>query len=274
VKTKVIVWGTYAVVMVIMLIIIFPILWLILLSLKTQAQAFTYPPVFKFKPYWKNYTILFSEEAKFYRYLTNSMIISSGSVLSSMLIGVPASYALLRSKMRFKKILLSWNLVTRMVPGMVFIIPYFTTYSIIGLKDTHIGLILIYMIYNLPLVVWIMIPFFEQIPKELEEAAKTDGASIPQTFMRILLPVSAPGLITCTILTFIFSWNEFLFAVVLTRRTAVTATVGLTHFMAYEGLDWGPMAAGGVLMFLPVLIFSIMIRKYMVKGLMGGAVKA
>jgi len=252
--------------------IMFPIFWLVLLSLKSQAQAFTYPPLFIFSPHWKNYWTLFTE-VKFYRYIINSMIISSGSVFLSLLIGVPASYALLRSKMCFKRTLLSWNLVTRMVPGMVFIIPYFTIYSLIGLKDTHIGLILMYMIYNLPLVMWIMIPFFDQIPKELEEAARTDGASIMQTFVRIILPISTPGLITCIVFTFIFSWNEFLFAVVLTRKVAVTATVGITHFMAYEGLEWGPMAAGGVLMLLPVVIFAIFIRKYLVKGLLGGAVK-
>ena len=262
----------YVVIMGCLFGVMFPIFWLILLSLKSQTQAFTYPPLFLFSPHWKNFRILFTE-VKFYRFIINSLIISSGSVFFSLLIGVPTAYALLRAKIRFKKFLLAWNLLTRMVPGMVFIIPYFTVYSAIGLKDTHIGLILMYMIYNLPLVMWIMIPFFDQIPKDLEEAARTDGSSLVHNFIRIILPVSTPGLIACVIFTFIFSWNEFLFAVVMTRSRAVTATVGITHFMAYQGFDWGPMAAGGVLMLLPVIAFAVFIRRYLVKGLLGGAVK-
>ena len=262
----------YVIVMVILVGVMFPVFWLVLLSLKSQTQAFTYPPLLVFSPHWENFEVLFTE-VKFYRFIINSLIISSGSVLLSLVVGVPTAYALLRARLRFKRSLLAWNLITRMVPGMVFIIPYFTVYSKIGLKDTHLGLILMYLIYNLPLVMWIMIPFFDQVPRDLEEAARCDGASLTQSFLRVILPVSTPGLITCIVFTFIFSWNEFLFAVVLTRRTAVTATVGITHFMAYQGFDWGPMGAGGVLMLLPVIGFAIFIRKYLVRGLLGGSVK-
>ena len=266
-------WGTYTILIFILVLFFFPIFWLVLLSLKTQVQAMTYPPLFIFKPAWQNFVRLFTDDSFFGFSLLNSVIVSLGSVGSSLLIGVPTSYALLHSKFRFKKILLSWNLVTRMVPGMVFIIPYFTAYQIIGLRDTYTGLIIIYAIYNLPLVIWIMVPFFDQIPKDLEEAAKVDGASLIKTFFRIVLPVSAPGLITATILTFIFSWNEFVFAVVLTRRHAITAPVAITKYIAYEGLEWGTLAAGGVCMLIPVVVISGLIRKYMVKGLMSGAVK-
>ncbi len=270
---KIYTWGTYALLVFILGLFFFPIFWLVLLSLKTQVQAMTYPPLFIFKPAWQNFVRLFTDDSFFGFSLLNSVIVSLGSVGSSLIIGVPTSYALLHSKFRFKKILLSWNLTTRMVPGMVFIIPYFTAYQIIGLRDSHIGLIIIYAIYNLPLVIWIMVPFFDQIPRDLEEAARVDGASLIDTFFRIVLPVSTPGLITATILTFIFSWNEFVFAVILTRRNAITAPVAITKYIAYEGLEWGTMAAGGVCMLIPVVVISALIRKYMVKGLMAGAVK-
>jgi len=266
-------WGTYTILIFILGLAFFPIFWLVLLSLKTQVQAMTYPPLFVFKPAWQNFVRLFTDDTLFGFSLLNSVIVSLGSVASSLIIGVPTSYALLHSKFRFKKILLSWNLTTRMVPGMVFIIPYFTAYQIIGLRDTYVGLILIYAIYNLPLVIWIMVPFFDQIPRDIEEAARVDGASLIDTFFKIVLPLSTPGLITATILTFIFSWNEFVFAVILTRRHAITAPVAITKYIAYEGLEWGTMAAGGVVMLLPVVVISALIRKYMVKGLMAGAVK-
>jgi multiple sugar transport system permease protein len=267
------IWGKYTLIIAILIIVFFPIFWLVLLSLKTQVQAMAYPPLFIFEPAWENYITLFTDNSNFGMSLINSVIIAIGSVGSSLIIGVPTSYALLRSKFRFKKILLSWNLITRMVPGMVFIIPYFTVYQLIGLRDSYIGLIIIYGIYNLPLVIWIMVPFFDQIPRDLEEAARVDGASLIKTFFMIILPISTPGLITATIFTFIFSWNEFVFAVILTRRHAITAPVAITKYIAYEGLEWGTMAAGGVCMLIPVIVISGLIRKYMVKGLMSGAVK-
>jgi multiple sugar transport system permease protein len=266
-------WGAYTLIIAILIIVFFPIFWLVLLSLKTQVQAMAYPPLFIFEPAWENYVTLFTDNSNFGMSLINSIIIAVGSVGSSLIIGVPTSYALLRSKFRFKKALLSWNLITRMVPGMVFIIPYFTVYQLIGLRDSYIGLIIIYGIYNLPLVIWIMVPFFDQIPRDLEEAARVDGASLIKTFFMIILPISTPGLITATIFTFIFSWNEFVFAVILTRRHAITAPVAITKYIAYEGLEWGTMAAGGVCMLIPVIVISGLIRKYMVKGLMSGAVK-
>jgi len=162
-----------------------------------------------------------------------------------------------------------------MIPGMVYLIPYFASFSKLGLLDTRFGLIIAHSVFTLPLVVWMLIPFFDEIPKDLDEAAKIDGASVFRTFWNVVLPLSSPGLASTAILSFIFSWNEFVFAVVLTRKKAITAPVAIAQFMGYqgEGYGWGKIAAGGIMVLIPVILFSIIVRKYLVKGLLGGAVK-
>jgi multiple sugar transport system permease protein len=156
---------------------------------------------------------------------------------------------------------------------MTYVIPFFLLYRELGLLDHHLGVILLYTVFNLALVVWSMQAYFDEVPRTLEESAAVDGASRSQILMRIVLPLAAPGLVATAVLCFLFSWNEFLFALVLTRFEARTAPVGITNFMAYEGVEWGRVAAGSVVVLLPVLIFAAVVRRYLVRGLLAGAVK-
>jgi multiple sugar transport system permease protein len=252
--------------------VLFPFYWLLMLSLKTQQQAFSMPPQFLFVPTFRHYVDLF-KNTEFPRFFLNSVYVSLGTVSLSLLLGVPAAYAFSRWQFKMRGSLLGWILVLRMVPGVTYIIPFFMIYKQFNLLDTRVGLIILYTVFNLALVIWSMQAFFAEVPRSLEEAAYVDGASVWQTFSRIVLPLSAPGLVTTAVLSFLFSWNEFLFALVITRLHARTAPVGITNFMAYEGIEWGRVAAGAILILIPVLVFAIVVRKYLVKGLLAGAVK-
>jgi multiple sugar transport system permease protein len=146
-------------------------------------------------------------------------------------------------------------------------------YRHLGLLDTRTGLVIIYLTFNLSLVVWLMRSFFDATPRTLEEAAWIDGASLGQGFLRVVLPLSAPGLAATAILCFLYAWNDFFFALILTRTQAMTAPVAVVNFMNYEGWEWGKIAAGGTLVMLPVLVFSFVVRKFLVRGLMAGALR-
>jgi multiple sugar transport system permease protein len=248
-----------------------PFLWLLQMSFKTNAQIFTFPPPLWFTPTLENYAALWATD--FRRSFVNSLAVSVGSTISSLLIGVPAAYALSRWTARGGNTISLWILASRMAPPIAFTIPYFLVYRHLELLDTLTGLVIIYLTFNLSLVIWMMRPFFDQLPRSLEEAAWIDGAGLAQTFMRIVLPLSGPGLAATAILCFLFAWNDFFFALILTRTEAMTAPVAVVNFMNYEGWEWGRIAAGGTMVMLPVLIFSLVVRKYLVHGLTGGALK-
>ena len=251
--------------------VLYPFFWLFMLSLKTQADAFAMPPVWLFSPTLENYRALVAEN--FARVFGNSTIVALGTMAISLGLGVPAAYALARAKLRHHDSLLLWILVVRMVPGMAYVIPFFVVYRAIGWLDTLQGLIILYTVFNLALVIWTMEAFFDDLPRELEESARVDGATVVQTFLRIVLPISTPGLIACAILCFLFSWNEFMFALVITRSAAMTAPVAITGFLAYEGAEWGKIAAATVTLLVPVMLFAFAIRSYLVRGLLTGALK-
>jgi multiple sugar transport system permease protein len=160
-----------------------------------------------------------------------------------------------------------------MAPPIAFTIPYFLVYRHLDLLDTLTGLIIIYLTFNISLVVWLMRSFFDATPRSLEEAAWIDGATLWQGFIRIILPLSGPGLAATAILCFLYSWNDFFFALILTRTEAMTAPVAVVNFMNYEGWEWGKIAAGGTMVMLPVLIFSILVRKFLIQGMTAGAIK-
>jgi multiple sugar transport system permease protein len=160
-----------------------------------------------------------------------------------------------------------------MAPPIAFTIPFFLAYRWLGLLDTLSGLIIIYLTFNLALVIWMMQTFFESVPRALEEAAWIDGCSVWRAFFTITLPLAAPGLAATAVLCFILSWNDFFFALILTRTQAQTAPVAIVSFIQYEGWEWGKIAAGGTLVMLPVVIFTLMVRTYLVRGLTAGGVK-
>ena len=262
----------YSVIGVYLLFVIFPIIWIALLSLKNEVQAFANPPLFIFKPYFMNYYNLFIEE-NFGKYLFNSIVVASLSSIISLLIGAPTAFALSRNQNKVNQGILIWVLISRMAPAMTYVIPFFVVFSYFKMIDTYFGLILAYSVLNLPLVVWLMRSFFLELPSETLEAAKIDGASTFQIFRKIAIPLASPGIVSTGIITFVVAWNEFIFALVLTRRHAVTAQIGIGNLQKFEGTEWGQMAAGAIVLILPAMFIAIFISKYFVQGLTSGATK-
>lgn len=261
----------YALVVVLVVLVMFPFVWLLLLSFKTTNDIFGGAARMIAMPTIENYVALWDTD--FRRSFFNSAIVSTVSTGLALLVGVPGAYALSRTTMRAERPLSLVILASRMAPPIAFTIPYFLAYRYLELIDTRTGLILIYLTFNISLVIWLMRSFFDSCPRSLEEAALIDGATMWQTFTRIVLPISGPGLAATAILCFLYSWNDFFFALILTRKAAMTAPVAVVNFMNYEGWEWGKIAAGGTMVMLPVLVFSIAVRKFLIHGMTAGAVK-
>lgn len=261
----------YALVIVLAAMIMLPFVWLVLMSFKTNDDIFAFPPKLLFVPTLDNYIGLWASSFR-YSFL-NSAVVSVTSTLLALIVGVPGGYALSRMALRQDKALSLLILASRMAPPIAFTIPYFLAYRWLGLLDSKLGLILIYLTFNISLVVWLMRSFFDACPRSLEEAAWVDGASVWQGFTNIMLPICGPGVAATAILCFLYSWNDFFFALILTRNQAMTAPVAVVNFMNYEGWEWGKIAAGGAMVMLPVLIFSVLVRKFLVQGMTTGAIK-
>jgi len=250
---------------------LFPFLWLLQMSLKADAEAFEMPPRLIFVPTFEHYVALF--QGAFARSFSNSVIVSVSTTLISLALGVPAAYALSRAGFRANKSIALWVLTTRMAPPIAFAIPFFLAYRRLDLIDTLLGLVIVYLTFNLSLVIWMMRAFFDGLPRSLEEAAAIDGASPMETFLRIVLPLAGPGLATTAIFCFLFAWNDFFYALILTRSQAQMAPVAIVNFMNYEGWEWGRIAAGATMIMLPVVVFALLVRKYLIRGLTAGALK-
>jgi multiple sugar transport system permease protein len=249
--------------------VLFPILWLVQLSLRPDEDILGYRLLFV--PTLAHYLALL--ESKFVQSFLNSLISSCVSTLFALVVGTPAAYVLSRWRFRARAKVAMWVLSTRMAPQIAFTIPFFLFFRHVGLIDTVWGLALIYLTFNLALVIWMMQSFFDAVPVALEESAWIDGCGIWEAFIRITLPLTAPGLAATAVLCFIFSWNDFFYALILTRTNAMTAPVAIINFMQYEGWEWGKMAAGGSLVMLPVVIFTVLVRKWLVAGLLVGSIK-
>lgn len=258
-----IVWG---------FVIVAPVFWLALLSLKSPLDAFAVPPKLFFEPTLDAYFAVFGD-SKFLAAIANSFIISIGSVLLSLLIAIPAAYGLrnLRGPLRYNSMLAI--LLIRMVPGMVYLLPFFVLYKYMNLLDTHIGLIIVHLIFNVPLIIWMLAPIWASIPRDLSEASRIDGATPLQILLLVDLPLLKGGILASSILAFIFSWNEFLFALILTRREVVTLPVAIVNFLAYEGTEWGKISAASMFIIVPAMVFGFLVRRYMIAGLSSGAIK-
>jgi multiple sugar transport system permease protein len=254
-----------------LIVLLSPFLWLLQMSFKTNDLILQFPPPLWFTPTLEHYRALLS--SAFSASFVNSLLSASFSTALALLLGVPAAYALSKWKGTHKHALGFAILASRMAPPIAFTIPFFLFYRWIGLLDTVTGLVLVYTSFNLPLVIWMMQPFFETVPPSLEEAALVDGARTRTVFTLIVLPMVVPGIAATAILCFLYAWNDFFFALILTRTNARTAPVAVVNFMNYEGWEWGKIAAGGSLVMAPVLIFSLAVRRYLVSGLTAGAVK-
>lgn len=222
-----------------------------------------------FQPTWDNYAQVF-EQTEFLQFAVNSMLVGLGSVVVALLLGLPAAYAIARFKAPKIALLI---LSSRITPGITFLIPLFIIFSQLKWVDTYHALILAHLLVTLPMVTWLMIGFFEDIPQELIDSARVDGASVTRTFLSVILPVSRGGIAAAAILSFIFSWNHFMFSVVLAGKTTRTLPVAVFEFMSYGQINWGAIAAAATVMTLPVIIMALFVQRNIVQGLAGGAVK-
>lgn len=269
-KEKRITTVLYGIVLALIIIpILFPFIWMLMSSFKTQVDIISWPPKFVFKPVMQNYNRVFVEQ-NFLQYMQNSLIVSTVSVFFSLLLGLPAAYSIARYK---QKKLSVFILVARLMPGISFLMPWYIVFSRLRLMDSYVALILSHMLIALPLVVWVMSPYFDSVPRELEEAAMVDGLTQQSAFLKILLPLSGPGVVTATTLSFIFSWNNFMFSQVLSQQKTRTLPIAVYNFLSYVEVDWGAVMAAAVTIMAPAIILTMFFQKYVVKGLTMGAVK-
>ena len=252
--------------------ILLPIYWMVTTSLKTTADTFTIPPKLIFRPTLAHYQVII-DEGVVLKSLVNSLVVATITTLLAVILGTPAAYVFARFEFRGKSDLWFWVISNRFITPIVMALPFFLIARDLKLLDTRFSLILIYLTFNLPLVIWLSIDQFRVIPREVDEAALVDGASLWQAFFKISLPLAVPGVTVAAILSFIFSWNEFLYAFVLTRSEARTAPVEAANFMTAVGTRGGPMMATGTLIVLPVVIFAALVSRNLVRGLTMGAVK-
>jgi multiple sugar transport system permease protein len=251
---------------------LFPVYWLVTMSLKQEVDVVARRPTFIFVPTFENYLKVLTDPA-ILGFLKNSLIIGLGTTAAGLLLGVPAAYVLARFEFRGSRDLAFWVLSTRFTPPIAMLIPFFVIFYRTGLLGTHLGLIIAHLGVNLSMVVWLMRSFFRELPRELQDAAHVDGASHWQTFSLIMLPIARPGMAAVAILTFLFSWNEFLFSLVLGSSSVTTIPVGLYKFIGYQQIDWGKLSAGAVIMIAPVIVFVMLVQRQLVRGLTFGTIK-
>ena len=270
-ETKKTIWSIlyFGTIIVLLLFFLMPLLWMLLNSFKTPIEIVKIPPSLSFEPTLRNYENVFGQQ-NFLKYMWNSLVVAGGSVLVGLVIGLPAAFSIARYKQHKLAVFI---LLSRIVPGITFLLPLFIMFRRFGMIDSYAGLILSHLLVGLPFIIWVMVPFFEAIPMDMYEAARVDGCSVTQTFLRIILPVSVPGIVTAAILSFIFSWNNFMFSIILATNDTKTVPVAIFNFIAYAQIDWGGLMAAAVIITLPVLVITIITQKYVIRGLTAGAVK-
>ena len=252
---------------------LFPFYWMVVTSLKTTAEALASPPTFwPHDPTLEHYRVALIDKGVAPS-LLNSLIVAVGTTGLALLLGLPAAYAIARYDFRLKRDLWFWFISHRMLSPICVALPFFLIARTLGLIDTHLVLILLYLTFNLPVVIWICADQFRAVPIELDEAAVIDGLGRFGIFWRIAIPLAAPGIVVSAIFSFIFSWNELLFALILTRAGTRTAPVAATTFMSGYELPWGEIMATGTLIVLPVTVFALLVSRHLVRGLTMGAVK-
>lgn len=253
---------------------LFPLFWTFSISLKTQVVALSYPPKFIFNPTFANYIKVW-HESDFIKYTVNSVIIALSATTIGILFGTPAAYVLSRKKYtpRGSKALLFAVLSTRIIPQITFLIPFFLFFRRFRLIDTHLAVIIMHLTIILGFTIWMMRSYFQDIPSEIEESALIDGCSYFGAFTRTILPLAGPALSTTAILAFNYSWNEFLYSLILTGVRTKTVPLGVYHWVGYESIDWGGLTATAILALIPILIFYAFVQKGFIRGMTMGAVK-
>lgn len=278
----------YIAVMIICIIFIFPIFWMVATALKTRAQAFSWPPLFIWEPTIRNFVDIFIKRQTEIEAITgwelelatgaeiffyNSAVITLGSIILALIIGTLAAYSFSRYRPRGTDTLMFFILSTRMLPGIVVAIPIYFFYKTLGLYSTHIGLIMLYTMFNLPFAVWMMKSFFDEIPSDIEQAAMIDGTKPIKLFYKIALPQVMVGLAATIGFLIINVWNEFLFALLLTERSVRTVPVAIASTRGEVGINWGLIAAIETLYVLPAIILIFLLQKYLLRGMTFGTVR-
>jgi len=245
-------------------------LWMLSLSLKYEIDNTAYPPVFiptRFA--WENYVNVFQSNA-FGLFFLNSIVVTGLSTLAAIAVGVPAGYGIARMKAVKASVVV---LISRMTPGLSYLIPLFLLFQFLGLMGTLWPQVITHLVLTVPIVIWVMIGFFEATPMELEEAAFVDGANRWQIFWHVALPIARPGITVGFILAFINSWSNFIFGVVLAGRSTRTLPVAVYNMLTFEQVSWGPLAAAALIVTLPVLLLTVFAQRQIIAGLTAGAVK-
>jgi len=253
----------------VVVIAVLPLAWVVLASFKGPADVSQMPPRLLFTPTLDNYNRVL--DAGFFAFFRNSVVITVAAVALSVALGVPAAYGFSRLRVRGARGLLLFVLAVRFVPYIVFAVPLFVIMVRLGLVGTHVGLTVVYILVNLPLVVWLMKSFFDDVPTDIDDAAAVDGANRVQSFAYIVLPSALAGVACVTILSFIFTWNEYLLALVLSGRAAQTLPVVLTRFLGgmEDPVRWGLLSASSVVVLAPVVLVTLLVHRYVRAGFGG-----
>jgi len=255
------------------LLIFFPILWTILTSFKTEGQAIADPPLFlMFDWTLENYAIV-QERSDYLRFLTNSIIIAGGSTLLGIVVAVPAAWSMAFVPSKRTKDILLWMLSTKMLPAVGVLYPIYLIFIELGLLDTKIGLVVVLMLINLPIIVWMLYTYFREIPSEILEAARMDGASLRSEILYVLTPMAIPGIASTILLNFILAWNEAFWTLNLTAAKAAPLTAFIASYSSPEGLFYAKLSAASTMAIAPILILGWFSQKQLVRGLTFGAVK-
>ncbi|MDF0600626.1 carbohydrate ABC transporter permease [Psychromarinibacter sp. C21-152] len=266
VTNTVIAWGVG-------LLIFFPILWTILTSFKTEAQAISDPPLFLFFDWTlENYAIV-QERSDYMRFLWNSVIIAGGSTVLGLVVAVPAAWSMAFVPSRRTKDVLLWMLSTKMLPAVGVLYPIYLIFIRLGLLDTRGGLVIVIMLINLPIIVWMLYTYFREIPGEILEAARMDGAGLREEILYVLTPMAVPGIASTLLLNFILAWNEAFWTLNLTAATSAPLTAFIASYSSPEGLFYAKLSAASTMAIAPILVLGWFSQKQLVRGLTFGAVK-
>jgi multiple sugar transport system permease protein len=245
-------------------------LWMLSLAFKNEVDNTAFPPVFIPNPPTLNNFVEVFRASPFALYLWNSIVVSGLATGLALAVGIPAGYGIAKAQAHKLAVMV---LVSRMTPGLSYLIPLYILFQYIGLVGTLWPMVITHLVITVPIVVWVMIGFFETLPKELEEAGLIDGCNVWQSFLYVALPLARPGITVAAILSFIFSWNNFIFGAVLSGRETRTLPVAVYNVLTFEQIAWGPLAAAALIVTLPVLILTVLVQKEIVAGLTAGGVK-
>lgn len=266
-------YGPYAFLGLVAVWTLLPLFWMALSSLKIRRSMFEFPPTIFFDPTFQYYMDMFFGSNPVTPFLINSIIVALGTAVLSVGLGTIGGYGLSRLDLRGKKHLSFWIISTRMAPIVVVVIPLFYLYSFLNLLNTHIGLIIAHTTFNLPFAIWLMRSFFDEVPEALEESARIDGATKWEAFRKVSLPLVLPGMGATAIIAIVFSWNDFIFALIFTNSATQTMPVAASQLITQTGTLWGRVMATGVVILLPMVTFGVIVKQYLVSGLTMGAVK-